>query len=382
MKYVRQLKENDRKAQLELICEGFPWNTPSAMKERFDLLADHSDSFGSFEGDVLASQIISTPYTINFYNTKYSMAGIGFVATSQHYQHQHRIDDLMSSIFEFLYRKGCVLSFLAPFSYRFYRRFGYEKVFDMLDFTIDPSDLPIKDHSYRIDSMDWQHAKDILHKLYENNAMCNQGMMVREPWWEKYKFFLRKPYDFMICFQKDEPIGYMAYLKKDTEISIFEFVGNKDVLCAFLAEIKKWDEIEKVTYTSTPRLNEMCEILEDKSVRSQIVLRPGMMARVVDMEAFLKQYPFMRKLKVAIEIREDPYCPWNVGIYEIEHKKDSTKIKKVFETNIPVILMDAPMFAKVFFGNVDHCDPDVEKEVWEKFKQAVVRNPIVFADYF
>lgn len=382
MKHVRRLGESDRKAQLELICEGFPWNTPTAMKERFDLLADHSDSFGSFEDDVLASQIISTPYTIDFFGTKYSMAGLGFVATSQNYQHQHRIDDLMSSIFEFLYQKGFVLSFLAPFSYRFYRRYGYEKVFDMLDFAIDPSDLPIKDHSYRMESADWQHAKEIVHQLYEQNAMSDQGMMVRESWWEKYKFFLRKPYEFMICFQDDMPVGYMAYLKKDAEISIFELVGSKNVLCAFLSEIKKQDEIEKVVYTSTPRLNEMYEILEDKSVRSQIVLRPGMMAKVIDVESFLRQYPFMRKLKVAIEIREDPYCPWNVGIYEIDHKKGNTKVRKVFETEMPVIRMDMPTFVKVFFGNADPCDPDTKKEVWEKLEKAVVKNPIVFADYF
>lgn len=382
MKHVRQLGESDRKAQLELICEGFPWNTPTAMKDRFDLLTGHSDSFGSFEDDVLASQIISTPYMIDFYGTKYSMAGIGFVATSQNYQHQHRIDDLMSSIFEFLYQKGCILSFLAPFSYRFYRRYGYEKVFDMLDFTIDPSDLPIKDHSYRMESADWQHAKEIVHQLYEQNAMSDQGMMVRESWWEEYKFFLRKPYEFMICFQDNMPVGYMAYLKKDTEISIFELVGSKDVLCSFLSEIKKQDEIEKVVYTSTPRLNEMYEILEDKSVRSQIVMRPGMMAKVIDVESFLRQYPFMRKLKVAIEICEDPYCPWNVGIYEIDHKKGNTKVRKVFETEMPVIRMDAPTFVKVFFGNTDAWDPDTKKEVWKKLEKAVVKNPIVFADYF
>lgn len=115
MKHVRELGEKDRKAQLELICEGFPWNTPEAMKERFDLLAAHSDSFGSFEDDVLASQIISTPYTIDFYGTKYPMAGIGFVATSHSYQHQHRIDDLMSCIL-----KSCIRTVR---SFRILRRF-------------------------------------------------------------------------------------------------------------------------------------------------------------------------------------------------------------------------------------------------------------------
>lgn len=107
-----------------------------------------------------------------------------------------------------------------------------------------------------------------------------------------------------------------------------------------------------------------------------------MMAKVIDVESFLRQYPFMRKLKVAIEIREDPYCPWNVGIYEIDHKKGNTKVRKVFETEMPVIRMDMPTFVKVFFGNADPCDPDTKKEVWEKLEKAVVKNPIVFSDYF
>ena len=84
MKYVRELNEKDRKAQLDLICEGFPWNTPEAMKARFDLLVRALRIlFVSFEDETLASQIIATPYTIDFFGTPYTMAGIGFVATSE-----------------------------------------------------------------------------------------------------------------------------------------------------------------------------------------------------------------------------------------------------------------------------------------------------------
>ena len=38
--------------------------------------------------------------------------------------------------------EGVTLSYLAPFSYGFYRRFGYEQTFDQTHFEIQTADLP------------------------------------------------------------------------------------------------------------------------------------------------------------------------------------------------------------------------------------------------
>lgn len=388
MKYVRELNEKDRKAQLDLICEGFPWNTPEAMKARFDLLVAHSNSFGSFEDETLVSQIIATPYTIDFFGTPYTMAGIGFVATSENFQHQHRIDDLMSAIFKKLHEKGCVLSYLAPFSYRFYRRFGYEKVFDMLDFQIVQRDLPRFDHTYRIEEADWAQAAPIVHDLYARRANRARGLMAREPWWEEYKFHLRKPYRFWIAYEDDEPVGYMAYLEdlEKRTLSIFEIVGQEPVLRAFLAQLREQEGVDTIAYSCCQGLDEIVDILEDASPETTIRFQRGMMARVVDVEAFLRSYPFARKAKFAIEIRSDRYAPWNVGIYEVEHRKGHTKVKKVFRTEEPTARMDIEVFVKLFFGvfdlDRDRGRVEADAKLWPMIARCVRPQGVLFADYF
>lgn len=381
MKHVRELGEKDRKAQLELICEGFPWNTPEAMKERFDLLAAHSDSFGSFEDDVLASQIISTPYTIDFYGTKDPMAGIGFVATSHNYQHQHRIDDLMSYIFEKLHKDGTILSYLAPFSYRFYRRFGYETIFDMLDFAILRTDLPADRSTFSFERMDWDAAKDIVHKIYEKTKNLDHGMMIREPWWEEYKFHLRKPYEFMICYDRDTPIGYMAFLRNEKELALFEIEGSEDALKAMIGRLRE-EDIDRMTYTCTPQQNRLYELLEDRSKDSFVMIRQGMMARIMDVAAFLEQYPFAKKAEFALEILEDQYAPWNAGIYEVRHTKEMTKVKKVFATSLPCAKMDVQALVRLFFGNMDPKGIVADEKVWKILRKCLRQDVVNFSDYF
>ena len=49
---------------------------------------------------------------------------------------------LMQLAFEHMRAEGVTLSYLAPFSYGFYRRFSYEQTFDQTHFEIQTADLP------------------------------------------------------------------------------------------------------------------------------------------------------------------------------------------------------------------------------------------------
>ena len=80
-------------------------------KERYRLLAENSWNYGSYDDQgKLASQIMATPFAIDFHGTSYPMAGIGFVASYPEYRSQGRIDRIMRRILEDCYEQGIVLS--------------------------------------------------------------------------------------------------------------------------------------------------------------------------------------------------------------------------------------------------------------------------------
>jgi predicted acetyltransferase len=58
------------------------------------------------------------------------MSGIGDVASYPETRGSGGIRNIFSAIFNDLHENGTELSYLAPFSQPFYRKFGYETVFD------------------------------------------------------------------------------------------------------------------------------------------------------------------------------------------------------------------------------------------------------------
>ncbi|WP_300921675.1 sterol carrier protein domain-containing protein, partial [uncultured Dubosiella sp.] len=132
----------------------------------------------------------------------------------------------------------------------------------------------------------------------------------------------------------------------------------------------------------TPQQNRLYELLEDRSKDSFVMIRQGMMARIVDVAAFLEQYPFAKKAEFALEILEDQYAPWNAGIYEVRHTKEMTKVKKVFATSLPCAKMDVQALVRLFFGNMDPKGIVADEKVWKILRKCLRQDVVNFSDYF
>ena len=74
----------------------------------------------------LLSAMMQIPYSVRFEGQTVKLAGIGGVVTDPTSRGQRGVRRLFEEGLPRLYREGCVLSALYPFSHRFYRKFGYE----------------------------------------------------------------------------------------------------------------------------------------------------------------------------------------------------------------------------------------------------------------
>ena len=70
------------------------------------------------------------------------MAGIGYVVSYPEARGQGGINQIMEKILKDCRERKVSLSYLAPFSYPFYRRYGYEQVFDQANYQLDSRDIP------------------------------------------------------------------------------------------------------------------------------------------------------------------------------------------------------------------------------------------------
>ncbi|MQS98265.1 GNAT family N-acetyltransferase [Companilactobacillus halodurans] len=108
------------------------------LKERYD----HSKVYGIMNESNLGSGLLSIPFNINFHGVDFKMNGIGDVMSAPEFGGRGGASSLMKAALSDMYQDNVTLSYLAPFSFGYYRQFGYEQVFDHTKITIKNTDLP------------------------------------------------------------------------------------------------------------------------------------------------------------------------------------------------------------------------------------------------
>ena len=81
--------------------------------------------WGAFSGDTLAAVVTGIKYNIAFEGQSVPMCGIGGVATLPEYRRQGAIRAIMDRLLHQEREEGTVFSYLYPFSFQFYAKFGY-----------------------------------------------------------------------------------------------------------------------------------------------------------------------------------------------------------------------------------------------------------------
>src|SRR5690606_24214825 len=151
-----------------------------------------------------------------------------------------------------------------------------------------------------------------LKQIYSQYASQFSGMLLREDdWWKSVVDDLRIAiyYD-----ATDKPTGYILYDIKDHKMTIEEFVpvdfearrGLWNYICQHDSMVT---ELEMTTYEKEPLF---FALSRQKTVKREVY--PYFMVRIVDVEAFLKEYTFAYNETIKLQII-DRYATWNEKTY-------------------------------------------------------------------
>lgn len=354
MPEIKKMNQEEYEQMFQLAQYAFQLDTSGAYQERFNYLAQHSVNYGSFEGDHLASQVIATPFKVNFFNQVHSMMGIGFVSSDPSFRGGGRIDKIMRQILRDCYEQNILFSYLAPFSYSFYRRYGYELLFERISYRLPSKEWAIGPKTKgKIRKKTWIQAKEELKQIYQKVMEKKPGALVREEWWYDYKFDLHRSNYFAIYYDdKQQAQGYLVYQIKAGVFTCVEWLyqtldayhGLNRYIASHIDSVSEF-YYEQAFNGKTPFAWTQVPIQKAQ-------IRPEMMARIVDFEAFLNVFPFERLTEsFAIEMTEDIYAPWNQGIYEIVREDNrNIKIQKVLKTSLPRLTGTIQAYTQLFLG--------------------------------
>ncbi len=332
MENLRKMTAEDTQQMFELAAYAFNSETTEDRKKRFDWVTEHSECYGSFDGNQLTSQLLATPFITNFHGVEYKMAGIGCVSSYPEYRGQGGITALMKKMLADLAEEKTALSYLAPFSYPFYRRYGYEQIFEQIEYTIEPRNWPnIRAVAGSVRRVDWSQAKATIQSIYSQVAEVQRGGLKREEWWQEYKFALGKEHRFAIYENEEgQAEGYLVYQTNVERFMIVEWQSlSKNGYSALARFVGSHNGATHQFYFKKGFAGEDLSWLIPSPLLD-MQLKPYMMGRIVDFQTFLSAYPFHLRDGEKVFYLEvaDEFGPWNEGIWELKMSDGKVTLSK------------------------------------------------------
>ena len=152
--------------------------------------SDMREFLGAFaEDNTMAAVLQCEPHYMWLNGKSVKSGGIANVSTLPEHRHGGMVRHMMKKICDKMYDDGCVMSYLYPFSYEYYRKFGYEMCNEMLRIEAKPND--IGDLPFVGSAVQFEHGEngtdpaDII-DIYTSFSSGYNIMLDRDAWqWER-----------------------------------------------------------------------------------------------------------------------------------------------------------------------------------------------------
>ncbi|MDR6551722.1 GNAT family N-acetyltransferase [Paenibacillus qinlingensis] len=316
---IRKLVATDMEQCLALT--EFAFKLQFTPEQRADRLAQMSiqESLGFFDEEQLAAKLTLLPLEIIIHNRSYAMCGVASVATWPEYRRQGMVGNLMNQSLRLMRERGTTVSVLNPFSFRFYDKYGWSHFCEIKRYRFQAHLAPrigeVKGKVRRGSS----HNLAELQSIYDTFARNFNGMLQRdEAWWHSSIFRKRLGHLAIYYDEAGTPKGYVLYTIKERLFDLHELVyvddQSRNGLWRFIANHAPM--VDEFTFIA-PTDDRFSFVLEEPAIRTEI--NACYMIRIVDVAAFLQQYPFLatghsHQFRLHIQ---DEHATWNTGLFEV-----------------------------------------------------------------
>ncbi len=280
-----------------------------------------------FDGGKMVSVTQLMPFKVFFGDALIPMGGFSGVATPPEYRRKSYVRKLLFACLENMRDNKVPLSYLYPFEFSYYRKFGWEQasVFQQLKFS--PSVFHgIDEVKGTLEQQDPEDSDD-LNAVYEAFVKIYTSACQRD---KKYwKMILTPPkrdrHVYLWRDSTDDPRGYIIFdnekkpdaeweynmvtrewaaLDGEARLGIFRFLRDHD------------SQINEISLRTAPGVP-VRPYMNDP--RCKYDLEPGCMGRIVDVkQAFeAKVYPPSLAGQVRIGLK-DEFAPWNDGAFTLK----------------------------------------------------------------
>lgn len=339
MSEVKSIQEDLGADSFDLAAYAFNLPRDEMTKKRFDFLFNKAIPLGTFHQQQIKSQLLLFPLEVVIHGEVMPMGGIGYVSSYPETRGKGYVKQLFVKTLAEMNHKGMVLSYLDPFSYPFYRKFGYELSFNQVQYEIGATDMPrVESYLGSMERTDWESSKELLKQLYAEKTASSVGPVKRPDWIWESDMMRNKQERIALYKDTDQEVkGYLCY-HADTEVPN-RFIIDELVYLTQEAFVGVWQFIASHqstfdTFLYTVKEEEyFLDLFPNPRIKNE--LKPFMMARIVNIETFLKQFPFKDRAQKTFYLRIiDEYAGWNDGLWRVELRKTGRQMTKVVDESV------------------------------------------------
>ncbi|MCL2545407.1 MAG: GNAT family N-acetyltransferase, partial [Clostridia bacterium] len=336
------------------------------------------------------------PYTVWYEGHQVGMGGIGGVATLPEYRRYGSIRAVFECGLREMYERGMVVSALYPFSYAYYRQFGYESAFLRRRLKIGLKEFA----KFRSDESvsHWMPGEDAapLRAVYDRFARDTNMAVCRdeENWGWKLKDdpFETRRYTYLWRDAGGQPTSYVILRVEDIaqyvrRLHVQDFAcrepGGTRGLFALLRNMSA--AYETLIWEMPPWIDP--NTLFDEPYEAKQKIEPRGMARVINVGEALRllRHP-QAPGSYALGVR-DAQLPDNDGVWRVEFGGGEARAKKVQAVEADWTL-DIRAFTQLALGY-----HDVDSLMWgwpdagapangDTLRRVFRRRKLYLADYF
>ncbi|MGG0663612.1 GNAT family N-acetyltransferase [Viridibacillus arvi] len=361
-------------------------------RDDFQYWVEYSTTIGAYDGRKLVGQLLVLPLNMTIHQISYKMGGIGFVCTYPEYRNRGIMKKLMIRALEEMRENGQYISVLAPFSVSFYRYFGWELFFDKLSYSIPSEAFP--NFGNQLDvvkrfSFEWldEQLFDEVCTFYNDNAEVMNGSMKRDAaWWKRIQ--RREPDSHFAAYYKDDEIhGFVRYQIQNLTFIIKDFVVKDHV-----AEKAIWRYISSHSASvyhitgNTAGTSHFGFHFNQPQFKKDLV--QDCMVRIVDVEAFLKEYNWAELTENLYLRIQDPFAQWNEKLYCINREGQTEVIETDSIANGQILSLSINIFSALIVGYLSvtetmlYAEHQLDESVLKLWNKALRTEKPSFYEYF
>jgi len=315
---IRQLIEEEFDISTDLGEYAFQYKlTPVDRTERRTRFKPEQ-AWGAFENGQLLAKLMLLPLQIYIHGKPFNMGGLAGVATWPENRRSGLVRGLLDQALRVMKDHGQTISCLNPFSFAYYRKFGWELMTEHRKYTIPVNQFPARKNFEGRVRRDLRDVA-LLDQIYRPFAQRYNGTLIRDhDWWEK-SVLDEDGHDVVYFSEEGIPQGYALYNVTNRELTIEEFVYHnemaREALWTYFANHDSM--VNQAVIRFVPMDDFLPFLLDNPRFNQEII--PYFMARIVDAEPFIHNYPFQAleadtTLKLQIE---DTTAPWNDGLWQL-----------------------------------------------------------------